>query len=57
MRRNTLRRRLRAILAARLPQFPAGTAVVVRALPGAAELDSRELSALVDSALGELRPC
>jgi ribonuclease P protein component len=49
--RNRLRRRLRALLAARLTQLPATSALVVRALPGAGELDFTELSSTLDTAL------
>ena len=48
--RNRLRRRLREILRARPDRLPAGD-LVVRALPGAAELPSARLAELVDEAL------
>ena len=51
VRRNTLRRRLREVLRARLDRLPAGGTLVVRALPGAADLDSPGLARLVDAAL------
>lgn len=53
--RNRLRRRLRALFRDRLGALPAGGAVVVRTMPGAAELDSAELGRLVDSALAGWR--
>jgi ribonuclease P protein component len=43
--RNRVRRRLRYLLASRLPDLPAGTDVVVRALPSAAFLSRAELAA------------
>lgn len=49
--RNRLRRRLRALLAPRLRRLPAATTLVVRALPGAGELDSAALAAALDAAL------
>lgn len=41
--RNLIKRRLRAIMAALLPTLPAGTGVVVRALPAAAEFSFARL--------------
>jgi ribonuclease P protein component len=52
--RNRLRRRLRHLLRARLAALPAGTRVVVRARPGAGELDSAALGTLLDAALAKL---
>jgi ribonuclease P protein component len=52
--RHRVSRRLRAVLAARLPTLPAGSATVVRALPDAASASSAELSADVDSAFARL---
>jgi ribonuclease P protein component len=49
--RNRLRRRLRHLLRARLAGLPGGTRLVVRARPGAGELDSAALAALLDAAL------
>ena len=49
--RNRLRRRLRHLLRDRLDRLPANGGLVVRALPGAAELRSPELAALLDAAL------
>ena len=52
--RNRLRRRLRSLLVPRLAALPVDTALVVRALPGAGELDSAALATALDSALGTL---
>jgi ribonuclease P protein component len=49
--RNTVKRRLRHLLAARLGSLPAGSRVVVRALPPAAKATSAELGAALDDAL------
>jgi ribonuclease P protein component len=49
--RNTVRRRLRHLVAERIPQLPAGTAVVVRALPAAAQEPYARLGADLDAAL------
>ena len=49
--RNRLRRRLREVMRARLDRLPPGASVVVRALPGAAELSHAALGGLVDDAL------
>jgi ribonuclease P protein component len=49
--RNRLRRRLRHLLSARLGPLPAGLRLVVRARPGAGELSSAELGALLDAGL------
>jgi ribonuclease P protein component len=49
--RNRLRRRLRALLLERLGGLPSSSGLVVRALPGAAELDSPALSRVLDAAL------
>ena len=49
--RNRLRRRLREVLRARLDRVSPGGALVVRALPGAAELSYGELVAVIDGAL------
>ena len=53
--RHRVSRRLRHLLRDRIGLFPAGTLVVVRALPSAAAASSRELGADVDSALRKLR--
>ena len=52
--RNRVHRRLRAVLAARLPELPAGSLTVVRALPSSASASYDELVADVDGALGRL---
>jgi ribonuclease P protein component len=52
--RNRLRRRLRHLLRARLDLLPAGSRLVVRARPGAGELDSAALGRLLDAALPRL---
>ncbi len=53
VRRNRLRRRLRHVLGARLDTMPP-TDLVVRALPGAAELSFVELEGLLDDGLRSL---
>jgi ribonuclease P protein component len=52
--RHQVSRRLRAQLAVRLNGLPAGSGLVVRALPGAAEASSAELGADLDAALQRL---
>ncbi|MFY1635351.1 ribonuclease P protein component [Solwaraspora sp. WMMB335] len=49
--RNTVRRRLRHLVRARLPHLPAGTMLVVRALPAAAGRPATRLAADLDAAL------
>lgn len=49
--RHGVARRLRAQLSARLSMLPAGSGVVVRALPGSATVTSAELGADLDAAL------
>jgi len=49
--RNRVRRQLRHLVAARLGSFPAGTTLVVRALPPAAAASWSELGSALDSAL------
>ena len=49
--RNRVQRRLRAVMAARLGELPAGSLTVVRALPAAATSSYDELAADVDGAL------
>lgn len=57
MVRNRVKRRLRAQVAARLPEFEDGWFVVVRALPPSATATSAVLAADLDSALRTvLRP-
>jgi ribonuclease P protein component len=52
--RNRVHRRLRAVLATRLPDLPAGSLTVVRALPSSASASYDELAADVDGALGRV---
>lgn len=52
--RHRVARRLRHLLAARLPQLEPGTDIVVRALPPAAEASSVVLAADLDAAWGRL---
>ncbi|MDQ1713798.1 MAG: ribonuclease protein component [Frankiaceae bacterium] len=52
--RNRLRRRLRHVLRSRLVALPVGTRLVVRARPGAGDLSSAALAALLDAALPRL---
>lgn len=52
--RNVVRRRLRHIVAARLPQFPAGSVLVVRALPPSAFAHSAQLANDLDAVLARL---
>ena len=57
VRRTSVKRRLRHVMAQRLDAVPAGSAVVVRAAPGAAQASSAVLAAEVDAALARcLRP-
>lgn len=49
--RNTVKRRLRHLVAARLDRLPAGSRLVVRALPPSAVASSSELAADLDAAL------
>jgi ribonuclease P protein component len=51
--RNSVRRRLRHLLRERLAGLPAGTLLVVRALPSAAEATSERLGRDTDAALGD----
>jgi ribonuclease P protein component len=52
--RNRVRRRLQHLVAARLGTLPAGSILVVRALPPAAEADSALLGRELDAALERL---
>jgi ribonuclease P protein component len=52
--RNRLRRRLRHLLRTRLAALPPGSRLVVRARPGAGDLDSAALGRLLDAALPRL---
>lgn len=54
--RNRTRRRLRALVAARLLALPAGSRLVVRALVGAGDLSYDQLAAHLDSGLRRLTP-
>jgi len=54
--RTQVKRRLRHVLTSRLSGLPAGSVVVVRALPAAAAARSSELGADLDAALGRLLP-
>jgi ribonuclease P protein component len=57
VQRNRVHRRLRAVLATRLGDLPAGSLTVVRALPSSASASYDELAADVDAALSRvLRP-
>ncbi|ONI67808.1 ribonuclease P protein component [Kribbella sp. ALI-6-A] len=49
--RNRVHRRLRAVMASRLPDLPTGSLTVVRALPASATASYAELVADVDGAL------
>jgi ribonuclease P protein component len=53
--RHRVSRRLRHLLRARLEALPAGTDLVVRAQPAAADATSRQLGADLDAALARLR--
>ncbi|MBW9207723.1 ribonuclease P protein component [Mumia sp. zg.B17] len=52
--RNTVKRRLRGVVAARLADIPGGTDLVLRALPASARKSSAELGSDVDKAFGRL---
>ncbi|NVK76784.1 ribonuclease P protein component [Streptomyces morookaense] len=52
--RNLVKRRLRHLVRDRLDQLPAGSLVVVRALPGAGEADHAQLARDLDTALQRL---
>lgn len=54
--RNQVKRRLRAVLAQRVDRLPAGSLLVVRANPTAAQASSSELARAVDRVLGRLLP-
>ena len=53
--RNTVRRRLRHLVRERLPELPAGSTLVVRALPVAAEASYARLGTDLDAALAAAR--
>ncbi|GAA2708653.1 ribonuclease P protein component [Streptomyces luteosporeus] len=52
--RNLVKRRLRHLVRERLDRLPAGSLVVVRALPGAGEADYGQLAGDLDAALQRL---
>ena len=52
--RNTVKRRLRGVVAARLADIPGGTDVVLRALPASARRSTAELGSDVDKAFGRV---
>ena len=54
--RNTVTRRLRALVRDRLAALPAGTVLVVRALPPAATASSAQLATDLDACLARLLP-
>jgi ribonuclease P protein component len=54
--RNTVTRRLRALVHDRLGQLPEGGSIVVRALPPAADASYSELGADLDACLARLVP-
>jgi ribonuclease P protein component len=54
--RNRVRRQLRHLTAARLDQFAAGTDLVIRATPAAAECSGPQLAALLDGLLTRAQP-
>ncbi|WP_419996551.1 ribonuclease P protein component [Streptomyces boninensis] len=54
VQRNLVKRRLRHLMRDRLSALPAGSLVVVRALPGAAAADHDQLGGDLDSALRRL---
>ncbi|MDP9398045.1 MAG: ribonuclease P protein component [Actinomycetota bacterium] len=54
VRRNAVKRRLRALVAARLHLLPPGSGLVVRAAPAAAESSSAELGEQLDALLHRL---
>ncbi|WP_406106569.1 ribonuclease P protein component [Micromonospora globbae] len=53
--RNRVRRRLRHLVRERLGQLPAGSTLVVRALPAAADVSYQRLGADLDAALAAAR--
>jgi ribonuclease P protein component len=54
--RNRVKRRLRAVLRARLDRLPPGSVLVVRALPPAGSAPSAALAADLDAGLARLLP-
>lgn len=55
--RHQVTRRLRHVVAAHLADLPAGSSVVVRALPAASSATSAELEADFTTALARIRVC
>jgi ribonuclease P protein component len=55
VQRNRVRRRLRHLARERLATLPAGSALVIRALPGAADRPYAQLGADLDGALAAAR--
>jgi ribonuclease P protein component len=53
VKRNLVKRRLRSLAYAQLANVPSGTNVVVRALPGSAELDWNKLSLEFNTAMAK----
>ena len=52
--RNKVKRRLRHLMRERVDQLPPGSLVVVRALPGAGDVDHAQLAQDLDAALRRL---
>jgi ribonuclease P protein component len=52
VKRNLLKRRLRSLVRTNMASFPAGSQVVLRTLPGSAELDFQGLSADFEQVCG-----
>ena len=52
VKRNQLKRRLRSLVRGRMTQFPTGSQVVFRTLPGSAELSFSELEQVFEKAGG-----
>ena len=52
VKRNLLKRRLRSLVRTNMSLFPAGSQVVLRTLPGSAELDFQGLSADFEQVCG-----
>jgi ribonuclease P protein component len=54
VKRNLVKRRARSAIRERMQNFNSGEKVVIRALPGSAELDWREFSSELDYCLNKL---
>ena len=52
VKRNLLKRRLRSLVRKQLESFPTGSQVVLRTLPGSADLDFQQLSADFEKVCG-----